>query len=403
MQAGLEAAHEQGRANQAVHVHAMIHRHFQRWLFGGVLAWMILVLGFVWIIDPYGVSPVRVTVPGVNAIKPKRLNIDRLIKPYEVWRYQPRTVFLGTSRVHQSIDPAVLDGTKFAPAYNASIPAGSLSMNISHLEQYLELDHRLRTVVVELFLYNFLGQPQDRQHKTWSEFVSNLVTLLGSTNTLWDSISTLTHNVMDGRPTYEITRGGYFYYPPGHNAKGTFDAFPAGIWSLHLQMGGKFKLYEPAFDTVRDLIALAQAHRLEIIFIATPNHAYVDYYIDAVGAWDVVEEWLARLSAEATVYSFSQPNAWVYEPVRNNMEYWNDPFHFSLSMGRGIQASLAGADVAGLPADFMVRLTPELVPGHIENRRQAVRGWAQENSSFVERLADERRKALEARSAAASK
>src|SRR5262245_2789827 len=73
------------------------------------------------------------------------------------------------------------------------------------------------------------------------------------------------------------------------------------------QMGGKFKLYEPAFDTVRDLIALAQAHGLEIIFIATPNHAYVDYYIDAVGAWDVVEEWLVRLSAQATVYSFPNP------------------------------------------------------------------------------------------------
>src|SRR5258708_31774842 len=83
-------------------------------------AWLSLYLLFTWTVDPYGVSPIRVGVHGINDIKPKRLDIDRLIKPYEVWRYQPRTIFLGTSRAHQSLDPSVLDGTRFAPAYNAS-------------------------------------------------------------------------------------------------------------------------------------------------------------------------------------------------------------------------------------------------------------------------------------------
>jgi hypothetical protein len=395
--------HEHRRGNQAAYLYAMIHPYFRRWLFGSVLAWMMLGLAFAWVIDPYGVSPIRVTLAGVNEIKPKRLDIDRLIKPYEVWRYQPRTVFVGTSRVHQSIDPSALDGTKFAPAYNASIPAGSLSMNISHLQQYLELDHRLHTVMVELFIYNFLGQPQDRAPKTWSDFAGSLITLLASANTLWDSISTLTHNTLNGRPTYEIKRLGYFYYPPGHNAKGPFDGFPAGIWSIHSQSGGTLKLYEPAFDTFRDLIALARAHDIEMVFLATPNHAYFDYYIDAIGAWDVVETWLTRLSAQAPVISFSQPNAWVYEPVRESMDYWNDPFHFSLNMGRGMQATLAGESVAGLPEDFMVRLTPEMVPAHIEARRQAVRRWAQDNPTFVARFEEERRKWQDAQDAAATK
>src|SRR6476620_7443087 len=115
-----------------------------------VAIWLGLFVLFTWTIDPYGVSPLRFSLQGVNALKPKRLDIDRLIKPYEVWRYQPHTVFLGTWRIHQSIDPAALDGTKFAPAYNASIPASGLGMNISHLQQYLELDRKLRTVMVEL-------------------------------------------------------------------------------------------------------------------------------------------------------------------------------------------------------------------------------------------------------------
>ena len=44
-------------------------------------------LAFTSIVDPYGVSPLRLTLPGLNAVKPKRLAIDRLIKPYEVWRF----------------------------------------------------------------------------------------------------------------------------------------------------------------------------------------------------------------------------------------------------------------------------------------------------------------------------
>jgi hypothetical protein len=107
----------------------MIKPGYLRALALSLAAWLGLFLVFTWTIDPYGVSPTPLGLQGVNALKPKRINIDRLIKPYEVWRYQPRTILLGTSRVHQSMDPFILSGTGFAPAYNASMPAGSMDMN----------------------------------------------------------------------------------------------------------------------------------------------------------------------------------------------------------------------------------------------------------------------------------
>ena len=54
------------------------------------------------------------------------------IKPYEVLRRQPRTVFLGTSRIHEAFNPAVLDGTPYAPAYNAAVPGASIAENIAY-------------------------------------------------------------------------------------------------------------------------------------------------------------------------------------------------------------------------------------------------------------------------------
>lgn len=357
------------------------------------VAWAGLYLAFTLTVDPYGVSPLKISSEGFNEYKPKRVDIDRVIKPYEVWRYQPHTVFLGTSRIHQSIDPAVLDGTGYAPAYNASIPASSLGLNVAHLRQYVELDPHLKTVFVELFLYNFLGQGQERTRKTLKEFVQSSANLFVSNDALWASVVTFAYNLLIHKPIYEIKSGGYYYYPPGHDATGPFAGFPAGIWPLHETRAAGMELHEPAFESLREIVKVAQKHKLELVFLLTPNHAYDDYYIDAIGAWDKVEEWLRRLSAEPiTIYSFSQPNPWVYEPVRKPMRYWNDPYHFSLEMGNAMQFALTQRKFADMPDGFMVRMTPENIAEHIASRRAAIREWAKVNPSFVAAFQEERRR-----------
>lgn len=352
-----------------------------------ILLWFMLFFGITWAIDPYGVYG-TVSIDKVNKLKPKRLDIDRLIKPYEVWRYQPQTVFIGTSRIHQSIDPSVLRGTPYDPAYNASVPANSLEMNISQLQQYILLDHHLKTVFVELFIYNFLIKPKEHGPRTILEYLRNLETLFISSDTLWDSFNTVVYNRFVNVPCYEIKPGGFFYYPPGHIATGPFGGFPAGIWEYHPQGSVGFTLLESAFDSVQKIVALAKKNHLKLIFLVTPEHAYVDYYFNSISAWPLVEEWLERLSKMAAVYSFSQPNGWVYEPVQDHMTYWNDPFHFSLVMGQAMQLSLAHKLAPGVPDNFMVRLTPEVVPSLIKDRKLAIQRWAEKNPDFVAHFKD---------------
>ena len=43
------------------------------------------------------------------------------MKRYDVWRNQPTTIFMGSSRIKQTIDPGLLAGTAFAPAYNGAL------------------------------------------------------------------------------------------------------------------------------------------------------------------------------------------------------------------------------------------------------------------------------------------
>jgi hypothetical protein len=373
----------------------MIAPGYFRALALGLATWLGLFVAFTWTVDPYGVSPLRVELAGANILKPKRVNIDRIIKPYEVWWHQPRTIFLGTSRLHQSIDPSVLDGTRFAPAYNAALPNGSMELNIEYLKQYVQLDHNLRTVFVEVFLNNFLGEPEPRVPKTWTDFGKNAAVFFGSADALWDSVATLAHNAQKKSPTNEIKPGGYLYVPRGRSGmRRNFEGYETWLWSSVTHEPDRATLYRQVFDSIRDLIELAHVRNLELIFIVTPSYAFVEYYYDAIGAWDVIEECLTTLSGMGTVYSFSQPNPWTFEAPKDQMAYWIDPLHFSLGMGRGIQASLAGSPISGLPENFVERLTPDRVASHIESRRQGIRQWAQANTSFVSRFEQARRKWL---------
>jgi hypothetical protein len=95
------------------------------------------------------------------------------------------------------------------------------------------------------------------------------------------------------------------------------------------------------------------------------------------------------------IASFAQPNALVYEPVEHHMTFWNDPFHFSVSMGRAIEGELAGSPEPGLPQEFMIELTPAGVNSYIAGQRAAVRRWARDHADFVAAFEAENKKAAE--------
>jgi len=369
----------------------MLNSKFLKYLFIYTLIYIIAYFCFVLFLDPFGVSPINFTFNRINKYKPVRQNIDRLIKPYEVWRYQPRTIFLGTSRIHQSIDPAVLSETQFAPAYNASIPASTLGLNVAHLKQFIDLDPHLKTVVIELFFYNFIS-PEDYQNsissdefqqKKFSDFLYNTFQLFVSSDALWGAIKTLGYNIIKNKPTHEIKPNGFFYYPPGYNAKGSFDGFPAGIWKIHHKNG--IKLEKSSFEAVDEIINICKKNKIQLIFILTPNHTYFDYYFERNNMWPLIDEWLNRLvSKNITIYNFSQPNSWVYEPVSNNMIYWYDPSHFSLKIGKAIQESIFFANKNNnIPDNFFVQLNSKNIKSHILERRSAVKYWSVLNPEFI--------------------
>jgi hypothetical protein len=345
-----------------------------------IVGFLPLAIAFILVIDPYGVSPLGLSWPRVNAIKLRRMDIDRALKPYEVWRDQPRTVFLGSSISRHSIDPAVLDGTRFAPAYNAAIPDGSIKSSLDYLEEYIRLNPRIGIAIVEVHLSDFIFERNFATEKqTRGQFIANSVALFASRHALWSAIETLGYNAKRHPPVHEIKPGGYVFRPPGGETKGGFDGFPLFIWSS----APTVIVNEGSLDLARRIVEVARDHRIELIFAALPNHAYFDYWHDSIHAWGAIRAVLTKIAELGTLASFSQPNPIVYEPVSASMTYWIDSLHPSLRMGRDIQRALAGLPTDNLPSNFAEWLRPQDIAAHVESRRQAVREWAKGSPDFV--------------------
>ena len=71
------------------------------------------VIGFNMVVDAMGISPVRIAIAGFNEWKPLREQHDRVVKRYDVWRNQPTTIFIGSSRIKQTVDPRLVAGAAF--------------------------------------------------------------------------------------------------------------------------------------------------------------------------------------------------------------------------------------------------------------------------------------------------
>ena len=354
-------------------------------LFFWMLAWMILLFIFIGIIDPYGVSPIKIHLRGINVYKPNRLDIDRLIKPYEVWLYQPRTIFMGTSRIHQSIDPAVFDGTSFAPAYNASIPASTLAENEAHIEQFLKLDPHIKDIFIELFFYNFIQGTGAPVTKSWQEWIGNTLSLQMSSDALVDALHTIASNRRENSMPAHIAPRGYRIQYSGFNPASTFNPSVFIHTVIGWNRASKMVLQPSALHNLDRILQFAKAHHIHLHLLLTPNYPWDDYRLMSLGYWPMLEKWLRLMATYPNVVSFSQYNTYLEEaPVSNpKMKWWNDPIHFSLNMGRVMMNAFLGHPLKDTPANIMRPLNPQTVEAVIAERRQGLLHWAATHPDFV--------------------
>lgn len=363
----------------------MSGRRFLCIVLTGAAGWWLLFACAIILVDPYGVSPLAFARPGFNAEKPKRRDIDRLIKPYEVWLRQPRTVFLGTSRIHQGLDPAALDGTRFAPAYNAAVPGNILVEDVGRIRQYVALDKNLKIVISELFLWNFIyRQPPEPDHSI-AQVIPDAMALNASLQAFGDSLATVKANVVKERGAHIGPRGNWVKAQPFEPTL-NFEAkrFADSVMKIHSEWRD-MALQPSAFAALDRMVELCKENGLELYLLIMPHHPYDDYRIRSFGYWPLLEQWYRRLSSYPNVLSASRYSAQMTEPISEHMRYWNDPLHPNVRFGDLILRSFAARQQNAASQDQMVvPVTRDTVEGLLAEKRADLDRWIEAHRLFAE-------------------
>lgn len=391
---------------------------------------------FNYAVDPYLLFDVK-RVHRFNDLKPSVATRERMMKAYQVDGIKARTIVMGSSRPDLGIDPATGSWPATAqPVYNLSLVGSGIGAGLKYLRHYLAINPNQapRTLVVGLDFESFLYVPSQGvnpvvKRRTMSELEERLAVddegnpnphrmvrmlkdrALGmlSLDALGDSIKTVAGSRASNVVNLE---------PNGHVSETSMrdaaraDGFKLLFMQKHLEVIKQYGkprrvLSDRAdapirgFDSLHELLSLAKAKDIEVIFVIQPAHVSRLELLDRMGYWDDYERWkreLTVLSAQAgtsqkvVLWDFGGYESQVSEavPAKDSgafdMQWFWDPVHYTSKLGDMMVARIFKA---GQAEGFGVQLTPENVEAQIKKvrlDRDAFRAAMPEEAARLSRL-----------------
>lgn len=353
---------------------------------GGYLLWFLATLAasfagivaFNALIDPLGVSPVRLEVPGVNLHKPMRAGFDRLVKPYDVARKTPRTLFMGSSLVKQSIDPAQLNSLSLSPAYNAGVDNGAnLQETKRLLEHFVTVDPQLRNVYIELFLTTILQINAASPHPPVDPLQlqqDRLLALISGTAFQY-SISTLKANRANLTAPSTPFDSGFVPVAPT-TWRFSVNNIPDFLYRHHV-IDRRFTVSEGQISAARQIIDECRRRHIDCKFFISPLHADVLYGVHFIGAWDRLVALKQAFARIAPTFDFTRYNDLIDERS-GPVVYWWEAFHFSPALGAHMVRVMTGDREPGVPENFGVLLDAANVDAEVG-------AWTAERDRWIDR------------------
>ena len=372
------------------------YARFLRAWFAALLVLALCVAALNFAIDPYDVfgSP---RVAGVNALKPRARDHSMLTKAYQIERFRPATVLLGSSRIHIGVDasgpvwPAAMQ-----PVYNYAIP-GSYHTNLmlSTLRQAAAVGTVSRVVIFLEFQNFFLPESppgpmgeDDRRllrdpagnpnpMRTRQHLDDGFLSLL-TMGALTDSVGTILAQhaglTLDIQPDGASTDADFVNAARTDGMASLFAqklAFEAGRAPILARALRNWTGPLPNLGKLVEVMAFCRHHGITLTFAISPTHAAaLEFYFQAgLGPrFDQFRTELADLVARegggaVKLWDFGDYSPYTTEPVPPASDrkvqttwFW-EPSHFKKPLGHIMIRRLTGQPAP----EFGVLLTPETV------------------------------------------
>jgi hypothetical protein len=393
---------------------------FRRYLAAMASIWLVAaaaVACFNLLVDAIGISPLRIPIVEFNQAKPLRHEYDWIVKRYDVWRSQPTTIFMGSSRIKQTIDPRLVAGTAFAPAYNGGINDSAAFPEVkSYLQYYVRTDQKLRHVFIEAFAPALLLHREQRPKRVppkgpsviarvdqdadfdtpaktrpqMVEFglagdIADLASVFFSVGGVQSAVRTVALNRgRQSSPSEGLSDADGFApvaLAPHHFS--VRNVFNFVLHSGFMRRGGT--IAPATMAAAKEMIEDCRVHQVDCRFFVSPLHADVLFAAYHLGLWPQLEELKRALAELAPTYDFTRYNDIIDERI-GPVVYWPEAFHFAPALGDLMTKAMIGVRTPNMPANFGVIIDKHNVDASLAAWREERDGWIAQHPGSVTRM-----------------
>lgn len=376
------------------------------WLISAILTISMVGL-FNYIVDPYGFYRL-IEIKGFNQQKEGTRSKIRYVKALELPLRKPKTIIMGSSRVHDGMNPQhfLLRDPAFTPTYNLGIDMDRIHESLQYLKHSLANTEIKRVIFgLDFFMFN---ASQKVNYNFDSELIGRKVnigdylsTSIFSRDAFVDSIRTIKASYSQPEREEFLSNG----YRPGNFVFYKVKSYPAlhyhtnyiflsSLPSQTKYYGTKMTFDKAVFDDFEEILKICKRNNIDIKLYISPAHANLDGEgIAAAGKWEMLEEWKRRIVTIADKYAtpiwdFSGYNSVTTEPVKTPMKYYWDSSHFTeVTSDLILKRMFAPSDFANeIPTDFGIRLSSMNIESHLEWIRQGRQSYTMKNPSDLHML-----------------
>lgn len=350
------------------------YRNFIKSFCGLAGTYLFLVFLINFIVDPYGIRK------GGG-----RVTNDRLVKAIKVSEIQPKTVLLGSSGVARGLDPEHDALSDDGPVYNLSI----LGANIYELKRYF--DHAqsisdLETVVIGLDFYAFNHARETRTGFSESRLGSRFL-MPGDFFGLYLSLDSLGLILNPDKRGLYFAQDGTYEHPIGIEIERQFEIKLAEDFTKSEQMYWDYNFSEETIEHFASLVDNARDEETAVKAFLPPLHATLFYSAMVDNYWETYENWVREIVKIHPVWDFSGCNSITAESIGENMEYYEDPSHYTYVVGDLILNKIFDKGQPDNRSEpFGVYITPDNVDEHLQRISNQCQQWANSNPQVVQWL-----------------
>jgi hypothetical protein len=308
------------------------------------------------------------------------------VKRFDVWRHQPATIIMGSSRIKQAVDPGLLAGTAFAPAYNGALNGSADLREIrAYLRHYLKADRNLRYVYIEVFPSALLAYRGPIWRGRFSNDITDYASVFFSMSGLKNSIRTVSLNRDEnaGEPTPRPFDNGFAPIPLATHHFSVRNVFN---FVLHARVLYRELLLSPEMiAAARQVIEECRPYQVECRFYLSPLHADALAAMYYLRLWPELEKTKRLLAELAPTYDFTRYSHLIDERI-GPVVYWPEAFHFAPALGELMVKKMMGLRTTDVPDNFGAVLDAKNIESSLAAWREERDGWIARNPDAMERM-----------------